>query len=187
MLRLCLFFACLSLMASSCHTAKKTSMQKEKREYIFPLDWIGEYTGELHIFSATQDTNTIDMTLTIGNPNAEGYYPWVIKYGEDDIRSYGLEAINAVTGHYIVDEFNSIRLDGFLRDNHFISHFEVLNSTLLVDYERVPEGILVNLYVSNSDPMNTTGGEIFAKDTVPTVKSFAVPVFQSALLKKSHK
>lgn len=184
MLRICLLFVLISPIFFACKTQKKAIDQDEKESYLFPLDWIGHYKGELLIFSSSPDTNKTIMQLTIGNPNAEGFYPWTIQYGEDDIRYYGLEAKNAETGHYVVDEYNSIRLDGYLRDDHFITRFEVMGSDLLVDYERVTEGILVNLYVTSKKEINTTGGQIFSKDTVPDVRSFAIPVFQRALLQK---
>jgi len=184
MIRIYLLFVSLSLIFISCKTTQKAKTVNPTIQYLFPLDWIGDYEGELHIFNNSGDTTKVKMQLTIDNPNAEGYYPWIIRYGEDDIRAYGLEAINAERGHYVVDEFNSIRLDGYLRDNHFITRFGVMTSDLLVDYERVAEGILVHLYITGKDPINTTGGEIFAKDTVPIVRSFPIPVFQSALLKK---
>lgn len=168
----------------ACKTSQKQLKSEIKTTYLFPLDWIGQYEGELLIFNASPDTNRINMKLTIGNPNAEGFYPWIIQYGDEDIREYGLEAIHAESGHYIMDEFNSIRLDCYLRDNHFISRFEVMGSDLMVDYERVSEGILLNLYVTRTESISTTGGQIFDRDTVPRVKSFEIPVFQRALLKK---
>jgi len=184
MIRICLLFVMISPIFWACKTPQKVKDASEQESYLFPLDWIGAYKGELLIFSSPTDTNKVMMQLTIGNPNAEGFYPWTIQYGEEDIRYYGLEAMNASKGHYIIDEYNSIRIDSYLRDNHFISRFEVMNSDLLVDYQRVSEGILVNLYVSGKDEINTTGGQIFAKDTVPNVRSFPVPLFQRALLKK---
>lgn len=184
MLRFCLFFLVFSSIFLACKVPQKAVEISKKESYLFPLDWIGHYKGELLIFNASPDTNKVIMQLTIGNPNAEGFYPWTLQYGEDDIRNYGLEAINSETGHFILDEHNSIRLDGYLRDNHFISRFEVMGSDLLVDYERVSDGILVNLYVSQMKEISTTGGQIFGKDTVPNVRSFAIPVFQRALLKK---
>jgi len=171
-------------MLMGCKTKAKLIQSEKEKIYLFPLEWIGLYEGELLVFNETKDTNIVQMKLEVRSPNAEGYYPWTIQYGESDIRAYGLEVINADKGHYIIDEFNSIKLDSYLRDNHFISHFNVMNSDLLVDYERVNGGIVVNLYFSQAQPVSLTGSEIIGKDTIPEVKSFKVPVFQKAFLKK---
>jgi len=184
MLRFCLISLTLLAFLGACNSKKKLVLNQNEQFYHFPIDWIGHYEGNLLIFDSLGDTNTVLMKLAIGNPNAEGFYSWIIQYGDEDIREYGLEAVNTDKGHYLIDEYNSIRLHGYLRDNHFISRFEVMESDLLVDYERVKEGILVNLYVSRSKELSTTGGQIFDKDTVPNVRSFEIPVFQRALLRK---
>jgi len=184
MLRICLLSLGLLAIFSACKPKQKLLESQDQGFFHFPIDWIGHYEGDLLIFDSKGDTNTVLMKLTISNPNAEGFYPWTIQYGDDDIREYGLEVINTSLGHYVMDEYNSIRLDGYLRDNHFISRFEVMGSDLLVDYERVKSGILVNLYVSRSEEKSITGGQIFGQDTVPNVRSFEIPVFQRALLSK---
>lgn len=152
--------------------------------FVFPFDWIGEYEGNLLIVDAKNDTSSVQMTLKIDYPDASGFYPWTITYDGKDRRYYGLEAINPEKGHYRIDEFNSIKIDAFLRSNHLISKFRVMNSDLLIDYERVAGGIIVTLYINPVNPMNTTGGEIIGGSTVPSVESWSFDVFQTALLKK---
>lgn len=183
MLRICFFILLGLSMLFGCKAKQKLIESEKDKNYLFPLEWIGLYQGDLLIFNESKDTTKVKMQLSIGSPNAEGYYPWTIKYGEDDLRAYGLEVINADKGHYLIDEFNSIKLDSYLRDNHFISHFNVMDSDLLVDYERVHDGIIVNLYFSQAQAVSLTGSEIIGKDTIPEVKSFKVPVFQKAYLK----
>ncbi len=153
--------------------------------YDFPFEWIGEYKGELVILTSPKDSTVIEMGLKIGQPDASGLYSWVISYGETDKRYYGLEAINVEKGHYRIDELNSIKLDGYLRGNHFVTRFEVMGSDLLVDYEKKPEGISIRFYVSGAAAINETGGEIFGQDTVPTVKSYPIFVIQDAWLKET--
>jgi hypothetical protein len=171
----------------SCKSLKKDDLKHEKTEFIFPLDWIGQYEGELQIFNSSPDTTKIKMSMTIGYPNAQGYYPWTIVYGEDDIRSYGLEVVNPQTGHYRIDEFNSIRIDGYHRAGHFISRFEVLGSDLMFDYQRTKGGIKVLIFVSRSTEISLSGNEIISSDTIPEVKSYPIVVFQNAFLKKIDK
>lgn len=175
------------LFCMACKVKDKSLAIKSSESNVsfqFPMDWIGKYEGPLLIFNDNK-VDTINMQLIIGDPNMDGFYPWTLVYGDSDIRSYGLEAINPEKGHYRIDEFNSIKIDGYLRHNHFVSRFSVLNSDLIVDYERIVEGIKVNFYVTGFNEISETGGEIIANDTVPVVKSYPLQVIQSAILKKS--
>ena len=152
----------------------------------FPLDWIGRYEGELRIYTETSDTMTIPMQLGIEQANAEGYFPWTLIYGDDDIRPYGLEAVNPETGHYRINEYNSIILDGYVRGNHFITRFSLLTSDLVIDYEKTKDGIDIHFYISKVESSSTTGGEVIAQDTLPLVKSYPLMVFQKAEFKKER-
>ena len=153
-------------------------------KYVFPFDWVGFYEGELMIISNFTDTSFVNMQLDIGFPNASGFYPWTITYGENDIRSYGLEAINPDKGHYRIDEFNSIKIDGFIRGNHFISRFSVMDSDMLIDYEKLEGGINVSLYITGNNDYYESGGEVIGDSKVPLVNSYRVNVFQKAFLKQ---
>lgn len=187
MLRIRICCICLIVFFAACKVTEKARAVESNipvEKYLFPMDWIGHYEGELVIISPPNDTNKVKMQLIVDHPDALGIYPWVLVYGENDIRSYGLEAVNAVKGHYLIDEFNSIKIDSYLTGNHFVSRFKVLGSDLLVDYERVPEGIKVQLYVSQSNELRISGTEVIGKDTVPEVHSFRMLAVQTALLKK---
>jgi len=186
MLRNCVLFAIAVLILSACRAPKQgiTQVTSENKKYLFPLDWIGHYQGKLSILNPNNDTSVVDMQLIIDQPDALGYYPWVIIYGEKDIRSYGLEAVDIEKGHYRIDEYNSVLIDSYLAGNHFVSRFEVLGTDLIVDYEKNESGILVKLYVSQAQQQNVTGGAIIGQDTVPLVNSYRILAVQEALLKQ---
>ena len=173
----------ISIFFMTCKTIKKP-ISNEIEEFDFPLDWIGEYEGKLIIHPFGQDTIEVKMELNIGYPDALGYYPWTIIYNNEDIRHYGLEAIDASRGHYKIDEFNSIKLDAYYTSGHFISRFEVLSSDLLIDYKRIQGGIEIRFFISSQKAINITGDEIIGSDTVPPVKSFQLQAYQKAFLKK---
>lgn len=177
------------LVIQSCKVsdkALKTAGDKNdiNTKFDFPLDWIGIYEGVLTLYNGPMATSRVKMKLQIANPNEEGLYPWIMVYGEDDFRNYGLEAIDPEKGYYILDEFNSIKLDAYHKSNHLITKFSVKGTDLIVDYERVPGGIDVLFYVSFQDPTNITGGEIFENDTIPKVSSYHIAAFQKAVLKQ---
>ena len=177
----------LGIMAIACKTTKKVITQDVKEKtFLFPVDWIGEYEGTLNIYSFNKKDSEVRTRLYIDYPNAEGYYPWTIVYGEDDVRKYGVEAINPQNGHYIMDEYNSILLDCYQVSNNFISRFKVGDTNLLVDYERVAEGIIVQFFVSKAASHSTTGGEIIKNDTIPLVDSYPMAAYQKGFLKKKE-
>lgn len=178
-----IMFSVLIIMIG-CKSKKPIVVVPEIINFDFPLDWIGNYQGDLEIFNSRGDTVTVDMQLSIGHADNTGFFPWILSYNNDDIRSYGLEVINPDKGHYRIDEFNSIKIDAYLRAGHLISRFDVMGSDLLVDYFRVPGGIDVKFYISQSQSDNITGDQIIGKDTIPLVKSFNVMAFQHAFLKR---
>jgi len=179
-----LILSILILSFTNCKVKQSLPIGIEQKEYVFPFDWIGHYKGSLDIYKENKQNTQIDMELIIGSPNGEGFYPWTIIYNEKDVRKYGLEAINADFGHYRIDEYNSIQIDGFLNNGHFVSRFDVMGNDLLVDYYRTDKGIDVNFYISKAESLNITGGEIIAQDTVPNVKSYPILVFQKAELNR---
>ncbi len=179
----------LSLCMIACKSTKQANQinasdNLQNQNFLFPIDWVGQYVGDLNIYDGKSDSLQGKMKLIIDNPDGNGFYPWTIIYGDNDIRSYGLEAINPEKGHYRIDEYNSIKIDAYLRKNHFVSRFSVLESDLVVDYERVNNGIEVSFFISTERPVNISGDEIIAKDTIPLVGAFEILVVQNAFLKK---
>lgn len=177
-----LTFCILTIFLIQCKVKQTQLTEYVKKEFIFPFEWVGHYKGDLNIYKTNKISTTIVMELIIGNPDAAGYYPWTIIYNENDVRKYGLEAINSDIGHYRIDEFNSIQIDGYLNDGHFVSRFDVMGSDLLVDYHKTFDGIDVNFYITKSEAKNITGGEVIGTDTIPKVNSYPLLVFQQAKL-----
>ena len=167
---------------TSCKVKKTLPQPQIKKTFSFPFEWIGHYKGQLDIYKGNKKSSSVSMELIIDNPNADGYYPWTIIYNTTDVRSYGLEAINPVNGHYRINEFNSIEIDGYLNNGHFVSRFDVMGSDLLIDYHRTAEGMEVAFFISKTEESLTTGNEIIGSDTIPEVRSFPMVVFQKALL-----
>ena len=179
---------CLLVLIQGCKIPANSTTVENLRNYdfLFPVEWVGHYAGKLNIISA-DSTIQVEMELTISHPDALGMYPWTLRYGEDDIRFYGLEVIDATKGHYTIDEYNSIKLDAYLKGNHFISEFEVMGNRLTFHYERVPGGIEIRVYASPQSSAKVTGGEIIGQDTVPLVTSFPNLSFQQGYLRKIQK
>ena len=174
------------LLILGCKTTKTVGEgnQGSEKTYAFPMDWIGRYEGDLIIHGLKNDTTLINMELIIDQPDGLGMYPWILIYGGKDVREYGLETVDAEKGHYRVDEYNSIKLDGFLRGNHFITRFNVSENDLTFHYERNENGIDITVHITGEESYANTGGEIIGKDTIPNVSVYAVRGFQTATLLK---
>ena len=180
----------------SCKSIKNTSDKSvvlEQRETVsstasdslsFPMSWIGHYKGQLNIYPDNKNVSSFEMALRIGAADLSGHYPWTLIYNNEDVRAYGLIELDKEQGLYKIDEYNSIRLEAYYKGDHFISKFNVMGSDLLVDYEKIGEDIRIRFYISSDKSVSQSGGEVFATDTVPTVKAFPILVFQEALLKK---
>lgn len=181
-----LVFLTIIILALSCKSSSKVPVQEESNKtYLFPIEWIGHYKGDLNILGIKKgDTLKVDMELIIDSPNGMGLYPWVLKYNDKDVRHYGLEVVNAEKGHYLIDEYNSIKIDGYLRSNHFITRFSVETSDLIFHYEKRPDGIAISVYATNGIAHSITGGEIIKQDTIPMVDSYRLTGYQSGFLKK---
>ena len=91
-----MFLLMSMFLIAGCKTTSKLGNHREiiQHTYAFPQDWVGLYQGNLVIYPTIGDTTHIKMELIIDQPDALGLYPWVIKYGDKDVRYYGLEAIN---------------------------------------------------------------------------------------------
>ena len=183
--KLLFYLLTLSICIGACKTkAPIKESNRQKSDFFFPIDWVGVYQGELKVYDAIGQQSKIAMKLTIQQPDATGMYPWIVQYGEKDLRYYGLEAIDATKGHYAIDEYNSIKLDAYLRGNNFISAFEVQGNTLLFQYTKTAIGIDIQVSINKVEPQSESGGEIIGKNKIPIVKSFELKSFQKATLLK---
>lgn len=178
-----IYFSCLLI---ACKTNAPVSFLEEPstQQFQFPQDWIGSYAGFLHILDKRNQAQKVEMKLTIGPPDAQGMYQWIIQYGDDDKRYYGLEAINAELGHYRIDEYNSIKLDAYLKGDNLISTFSLMDRNITYHYEKKIDGIEIQVFFNRTAPISTSGKEIIGQDTVPEVHSYHASGYQSGFLRQ---
>ncbi|MEO0473426.1 MAG: hypothetical protein AAF206_27690, partial [Bacteroidota bacterium] len=102
----------------------------------FPQDWQGIWKGKLQIFQNAAKVQEIDMELHIQPIDTSDNWTWTIVYKteKEDRRGYELIVIDKATGHYQIDEKNSILLDGYVVENVFMSRFSVNSSLLQANY-----------------------------------------------------
>lgn len=152
----------------------------------FPDSWTGDYEGELQIFGLDSISMRATMKLNILKKK-DSVYQWKITYemnGNADVRDYELHIEDVQKGLYIIDELNTILIDGYYRSGYFSSIFEVMNSVIVSSYSKVEEGILFEIIAGNIKSPRISGNEKFNNEDIPEVKSYAVPGRQKALLYK---
>lgn len=151
----------------------------------FPIAWIGEWTGELLIYSGAGEQQRTQMNLNIQPIDTSDNYTWAITYGEGtDQRPYELITVDAQNGHYQVDEKNSIVLDLYHFAGKLCSRFEVMGNLLLITYEKVGNEIIFEVLSGKEDTPVITGGEKIGENEMPKVISFPIAIRQIARLAK---
>lgn len=153
----------------------------------FPDDWLGYWTGDLHIYNESGKTMTVPMALDNATTNIDSVWTWAIIYGEDTIagrRDYELQLVDQSKGHYVVDEKNSIFLDAFLLNNSLISTFKVAGSYLQSSYELDGDEMIFSINVFPEKEIRTTGDTIYLEEEIPIVYSYKNTVLQKARLRK---
>lgn len=154
----------------------------------FPVDWVGDWSGELVIYTAEGERQRLPMLLKIQPiPDSAGVYTYHIVYGEDtpeNTRPYRLRTLDAATGHYEIDEANGIVLDDYVLDNKLYSRFSVMGSLLLATVEARGRTLIYEIISGPMEPIRTTGDIPAAtpEETIPPVEGFRIQVRQRAVL-----
>lgn len=152
----------------------------------FPSSWEGDYEGELQIFGVDSIRMRANMKLNI-HKKSDSIFQWKITYemnGDADVRDYELHVKDVDKGHYVIDELNTILIDGYYRTGNFTSIFEVMNSLIVSEYTKVENGLLFEIVAGSNNSPIITGNQKHNGEDIPEVKSFAASGRQRALLIK---
>lgn len=157
-----------------------------QNEKTFPENWVGNWTGELEIYNARGLAQKLFMGLNIQPADSTGVFTYEITYGEGDtkqVRPYQLLTVDAATGHYRVDEGNSILLDAYYRGKVLVEIFSVMGSLIITTTEQVEEDVLLwQIVVGNLEMTSVTGGGEADGEEIPEVTSYPSPALQRARL-----
>ena len=170
---------------SSC---KSTQLKKSTTSIAnFPKDWVGNYKGELQIYTVDSIAKRIDMSLKI-QQKTDSLYDWEITYNMNDrkidVRKYELNIIDKKTGHYLIDEKNTIKIDAFYKNKTLTSFFKVKRSFIIATYSKENENIIFEIIAASSNKPFITGNSTFEGEDIPEVKTFYINGRQKAVLKK---
>jgi len=148
----------------------------------FPNTWIGDWKGELKIYSYEGLKQVVPMELHI-HPLANLLrYSWTIVY--DTVpRNYELVRLDSSKNSFAIDEKNGILINSAAMGNQLISRFEVEGNLLESVYEmKSPDEITMELRAGDIDHSWSTGDIQQVGDSIPGVKVFEVNVLQKATL-----
>ncbi|MEO1263337.1 MAG: hypothetical protein AAFZ15_31295 [Bacteroidota bacterium] len=161
--------------------------QNEERP--FPQSWEGKWSGLIEIFKDTGKVQTLPMQLHILpiDSAAVPSWTWTIIYGEDQEsgkRPYELVTLDATKGHYMIDEKNSIKMEGYFIGGQFYQWFEVQGNRLLIRADKVGASIVWEIVVGGTRPVSTTGDSTFDNEEIPPVLTYEIGTVQRALLSR---
>ena len=154
----------------------------------FPESWQGNWAGTLEIFNAGGKVMEIPMELLIQPTEDSSRYTWTIIYGEDreaGKRPYELLIIDRKTGHYAIDEKNSIIMETYLIGGRLYQWFEVEGTLLQSTNWLEGDELVWELISGKSEPVSITGNQEVNGEKISAVKTFPIKNLQLARLKRT--
>ncbi|MEN8125068.1 MAG: hypothetical protein ABFR32_08040 [Bacteroidota bacterium] len=154
----------------------------------FPESWVGNYKGDLSIYSVDSVRMRLNMELKIAKTTNDSIFKWTIIYdfkGKKDSRAYELIVVDKLKGIYKIDEKNSIVIDAYLHNNKvFTSFFKVSESFIIATYTKEKESLIFEIIASKSNPVSITGNTKQGEEEIPEVETFPIDGRQKATLIK---
>ncbi|MGB8190769.1 MAG: hypothetical protein WCF67_02565 [Chitinophagaceae bacterium] len=163
-------------------TTQLHAQSRKKPSNNFPESFIGNWKGEIKWHKIAKDTpQIIKMQLRVQPADSVGHYTWHLIYGEGnkDDRPYILKPVDIKKGHWIVDERNGILIDQYYIGNRFFGAFTVQSKTIISQFWREGNKLVVEFYAATAKPVSTTG--LNTEDS-PIVNSYGVDAYQRAEL-----
>ncbi len=153
-----LLFLLLSLVMFQVQAQKKS---KELPLSDFPRAWVGTWKGQLDIYGPKGKQTSLPMELHIKETTDSTRFGWTIVYAAEkrDERPYELVVVDRPTGHFQVDEKDSIVLDSYLMGNVLTSIFSVEGMLLLVKETFEAKSITMEIYFTSLKKAEKTGLE----------------------------
>lgn len=138
--------------------------------------WEGTWKGDVEIWQANERVDVFPMSLEISRQDT--FWNFIIHYQKDpeqpDLRSYRLITIDSTTGHYAIDEQNSIILDTYLLANCLFTDFSGMGNTLLTRICQSGGTLEYEISSSQAEPVRISGDTTIEGNTIPEIRSYSV-------------
>ena len=176
-----------SIFCTCCKTTDNAIEEKLTQGIdVFPDDWLGDWSGDLKIYSGTELKQTISMGLLLQPILGTDRHTFTIRYGEDiesSKRKYELVTIDKEKGLFKVDEKNDIMMEGYYIGGKFFQRFEVMGNLLFGTIEKQGDNLVWEMVSGKMEPVSTSGDTIILDEEIPPVNAYPISVFQKAILK----
>lgn len=148
-----------------------------------PERWHGQWRGPMTSSVPGGKSQTIEMELHIAPTDDPARCTWTIVYiadGQRQDRPYEIVAVDAEAGKYIIDEKNSIEIEGRMVGDVLHCPFSLGDVLLLATYRLEGESLHVSIVTMDTAEAPVTGG----LDGAPQVALPQVRAVQWADLKR---
>jgi len=148
----------------------------------FPLDWLGNWQGDLKVYTATGLKQVVPMELHILPTALPDRFSWIISY-DSLLRNYELVVRDSLQKIYSLDEKNGIDISSSLLSNHFLSRFFVEGQFIESEYTlQSKDEMTFEIHAGNNEHEWSTGNVFTQNDSIPKVEVFTIRVLQIAAL-----
>lgn len=166
-----LFFVCMPVVYSVAQNDQ------------FPNTWKGNWKGDLMIYSSRAEGNgpaqVISMELNI-QPLEVNRWTWEITYNMENENTRAYELIkDSVSGQWVIDEKNGIKLPQTQVGGRIVSSFSVMGNLLICYYWLEKDVMNMEIHVTSTEAQNKTG---LGTEESPEVGNHFIGTFQKAVL-----
>ncbi len=148
----------------------------------FPNDYMGQWKGNLDIYSGNRLIKKVNMSLFIDSTVTDHTYIYNMVYqgaGEEpDIRNYLLVVVDRELGKFKIDEQNSVELPMQLFGRKLVSSFVVEGSLVYFLYTLMEDKIMVEVISGPYEQATFTGEQM----GIPQVGIINNQIFQTGVL-----
>ncbi len=153
------------------------------QEPVFPDDFVGQWVGELEIYTKSSNPQKLEMEIQISKSNHLDTLYYTLKYINAEVvdqRDYLIIKDSQNSSIVKIDEQNGIILDMEQFGNKWISVFRVDNSMIHFHLTIFEHQMIVEVFSISQIDTRITGGN----DDIPTIAIMKNSVYQRALLMK---
>lgn len=185
---LLIFCGFFSLVAVNAQDILPSHPAQAADNMVFPDDYIGNWTGELNIYTAEGLRQSIPMELGI-QPINDSTFTYALVYGADKetgLRDYLLRKGDQGANHWVIDEQDGILLDNFYVGGILHGPFSVMGSMLYSKLERRGAQLHYSISSGSQSSFRKSGTttETQGEQEQITVESFKTANYQVAILTK---
>jgi hypothetical protein len=148
----------------------------------FPYDWLGNWKGDLKVYTAAGLKQVVPMELHILPTALPDRFSWIISF-DSSLRNYELVVHDSLLRVFSLDEKNGIDISSSKLGNHFLSRFFIEGQFIESEYTlQSKDEMTFEIRAGNNEREWSTGNVFTQNDSIPKVEVFTIRVLQIAAL-----